>query len=86
MQPAVSFLTGKLRLSKLKDKLFQSIIALAFSVLYILYRKEAFYSPHVFLTFRTKKVTLNTNPDIILLDEVLSIGDAEFVKKSKAKP
>lgn len=30
-------------------------------------------------------IAVNINPDIILLDEVLAVGDAEFSKKSKAK-
>ena len=30
-------------------------------------------------------IAMNVNPDIILLDEVLAVGDAEFSKKSKAK-
>jgi ABC-type polysaccharide/polyol phosphate transport system ATPase subunit len=30
-------------------------------------------------------IAVNINPDIILLDEILAVGDAEFSKKSKAK-
>ena len=30
-------------------------------------------------------IAVNINPDIILLDEVLAVGDAEFSKKSEAK-
>lgn len=30
-------------------------------------------------------IAVNINPDIILLDEVLAVGDAEFSKKSRAK-